>query len=337
VNVVLLEASHWHAPLYFDQIEAEGARVLGVSDRNRQIADAVARRFRARGYDDWRELLAAEHPDFAFAFGRHSEMAAIGEALVARSIPFLLEKPCGISVEEVRRVRDGARSRGIFAAVPLVQSLGPLRSLVEEAGRQPGPHHLWFRFIAGPPARYPAAGSAWMLDPQQSGGGCFMNLSGHFVDLALRTLPGVGRVWARMSRGVHGETVEDYAVATLEAPDGGSAIVETGYLYPAQTGRVREVYCSIFGRNGCRVWWNERAGRAYPNEPWTEEAANLDSDSLYPRFVAATLAALREGRPAPVGLDAMVHVMEIIEAAYTSARIDQPVALAVPGYGGSHA
>jgi predicted dehydrogenase len=337
VNIILLEVSHWHAPLYFDQIEAERGRVVGVSDRNREVTDAVAQRFRARGYGDWRELLAAERPDFAFAFGRHCEMAAIGETLVARGIPFLLEKPCGLTLEEVRRLRDSARSRGIFAAVPLVQSLGPLAGLIAEADRQPGPHHLWFRFIAGPPGRYPAAGSAWMLEPQQSGGGCFMNLSGHFIDLALRTLPGVQRVSARMSRAVYGEAIEDYAVATLEAPDGGSAVVETGYLYPSQAGRVREVYFSIFGRNGCRVWWGERGGRAHHNEPWAEEGVNLDSDPLYPRFVAATLAALREGRPAPVGLDAMVHVMEVVEAAYTSARTGQPVALGIAGYGGSNA
>lgn len=140
-----------------------------------------------------------------------------------------------------------------------------------------------------------------------------------------------------MSNAVYRERIEDYALVVLESPDGGTAVVETGYLYPAKAGRVREVYYSVFGRNGCRIWGGERGGRAFHGEAWAEEGVNLDSDPLYPKFIAATLAAFRKGRPAPVGLDAMVAVMDIIEAAYTAARTGQPVAVDVKGYGESNA
>jgi len=138
-------------------------------------------------------------------------------------------------------------------------------------------------------------------------------------------------VCARMSQAVYGEKIEDYALVTLESPDGGTAVVETGYLYPSKAGRVREVYYSLFSREGCRVWWGERAGWAFHGRPWAEKAVNLDSDPLYPLFVEATLAAFRDGRPAPIGLDTMVAVMDIIQAAYTSARTGQPVGVDVAG------
>ena len=337
MRIVLLEVSHWHAPLYFDALEAAGGTVVAVSDRNQERGGQVARRFGARLYEDWRDLLAKEPVDFAIAFGRHREMLSIGEALVERSLPFILEKPCGLTAAEVRLLRDRARARGLFAAVPLVQSLGPFGPMLGEARRAGGPHQAWFRFIAGPPARYPAAGCSWMLDPAESGGGCFMNLAGHFLDLSLRVLPRIARVTARMSAAVHGEAVEDYALAVFEAADGGTATVETGYLFPAGTGRPREVYYSLFGRDGARVFWGDRAARAEPGRPWIEESANLDSDPLYATFVHATLDAFREKRPAPVGLDEMAAVMELIDAAYRAARTGQPIDVDVTGYGGANA
>ena len=333
MDVVLLEVSHWHVPLYLDPLAAAGARVIAVSDRDPARAESVARRFGARVYADWRRLLADERLDFAFAFGRHSEMAAMGQTLAEAGIPFMLEKPCGLNAAEVRRLRDQVKARKLFAAVPLVQGFGPLAEAVEEAVRYPGPHHAWFRFIAGPPSRYPAAGSAWMLDSKESGGGCFINLSGHFIDLAFRLLPGVTHISARMSNAVYRESVEDYALVTLEAPDGGTAVIETGYLFPSGTGRPREVYYSLFGRNGCRVWWGERAGTGAHGQPWTEEAVNLDSDPLYAAFVASTLTAFHKGQPAPVGLDDMLPVMEVVDAAYTSARTGQPVRAEILGRG----
>jgi predicted dehydrogenase len=247
-----------------------------------------------------------------------------------------MEKPCGLTVEEVRLLRDRAESRRIFAAVPLVQTFGPLAALLEENLRQPGPRHLWFRFIAGPPSRYPATGSAWMLDPTESGGGCFINLSGHFIELALRLLPDVVRIWAGMSNAVYGERIEDYAMVTLEGSDGSTATVETGYLFPSGTGRPREVYFSSLTRQGCQIWWGDRAVNAGHGQPWGESTVNLDSDPLYHRFVAATLEAFRRGAPPPVGLDVMVRVMEVIDAAYRSARSGQPVAVEVVGLGAKH-
>jgi len=164
-----------------------------------------------------------------------------------------------------------------------------------------------------------------------------MNLSGHFIDLALRVLPGVVQISARMSNAVYQERIEDYALALLEAPDGGTAVIETGYLFPSDAGRPREVYYSLFGRTGCQVWWGEHAARASHGQPWTEAEVNLDSDPLYPRFVTETLTAVRRGAPPPVGLDVMEAVMEVIDGAYRSAQTGQPVAVTIGTQGDGHA
>ena len=335
MKIAMLEVSHWHAPLYFEALANPATMVVAISDRHAATAARVAQRFGARPYADWRELLARESVDFVFVFGKHSEMARIGEALIAKGIPFLLEKPCGRTLEDVRTLRDRARAKGLFVAVPLVQMLGPLgRLLPNEAVH--GPRHLWFRFIAGPPARYPAAGCDWMLEPEERGG-CCMNLAGHFIDLTLRILPGISRISARMSSGAYQERVEDYALVTLEGTDGSTAVIETGYLFPGGAGRPREVYYSLFDRSSCHIFNGDRAGSAASNRPWTEQPVSLDSDPLYGVFVRTTLAAFRAGRPAPVGLDAMTAVMEVIETAYAAARSGLPIDVTIAGLGASNA
>jgi predicted dehydrogenase len=70
MKVALLEASHWHVPLYLDPLEAHGIEVVAVSDAEQVKGEAVAARFGSRLYQSSYELLEREKVDFAFAFGR---------------------------------------------------------------------------------------------------------------------------------------------------------------------------------------------------------------------------------------------------------------------------
>ena len=167
MRVAIIEASHWHCPLYLDAFDDPAIEVVGVSDSSGAKGPAIAARFGARSYAAYADLLARESVDVAFAFGPHAEMPAIAQALIERGIPFALEKPCGTSADAVGRIRRMAAERGIYAAVPFIFRFSELLGAVREAeGDVPAPfHHLSFRFVAGSPQRYPAAGSAWMLDP----------------------------------------------------------------------------------------------------------------------------------------------------------------------------
>ncbi|MGF6509431.1 Gfo/Idh/MocA family oxidoreductase [Paraburkholderia sp. 32] len=101
MKVALLEASHWHVPLYLDALEAPGIQVVAVSDAEQVKGQAIAARFRSTLYSSAYELLEREDVDFAFVFGRHSEMPTLAEAVIERKIPFALEKPCGVNMSQV--------------------------------------------------------------------------------------------------------------------------------------------------------------------------------------------------------------------------------------------
>ena len=67
MRVAILEASHWHVPLYLQALEAPGLEVVAVSDLEQNCGKAIADRFGGHLYTRYEELLERESIDFAFA------------------------------------------------------------------------------------------------------------------------------------------------------------------------------------------------------------------------------------------------------------------------------
>jgi predicted dehydrogenase len=325
LKVVLLEVSHWHTPLYLDALERlPDVTVTAVSDATGSRAPALAQRFGAQRYDHWKNLLDNEEADFAFAFGPHDELYAMGKALIERNIPFAMEKPCGLTQHEVLDLHRRAEAAGVFAAVPLVWRHSELLNRVKHAALQSGAK--WrtqsFRFNAGPPGRYLTNSCSWMLDPKRSGGGCTINLAPHFVDLA-QEMSGerIYSVSAVMHRDPQLTAVEIASMMTLVTESGCICTIETGYNYPANTPEQREYSFSLstdqfYVRStpdGLRLI--DAVGGA------SDLTMSLNSDVYYDNFVTDVLSPDRETAYTGAGLATMHHVMRIIEAAYESDRL----------------
>jgi predicted dehydrogenase len=331
MKVALIEVGHWHAAMYAAALRACGVPVVAVCDRDPGRARRVSAETGAAAFGSLDELLAGADVDFAFAFGRHVDMPGIAEKLLARRVPFAMEKPGGLSAADVARTRALAESAGAFVAVPFVFRVSPLLGEIARAeGSLPAPFsHLAFRSMHGGPQRYADAGNGWLLDPAQSGGGCTINLSVHFVDLffALTGEP-VATVFARMSHRTHRLAVEDHSLLVLTGRDGAVCEVETSYTFPPDSRAKREFYFSLASartyahRTDGGLWLARRdgaGGRPVPVE--------LDHDALYPPFVERTLADVRAGRPPLAGLAELEAVMRVVDAAYRSHRTGQVVTL----------
>ena len=319
MRVVFVGASHWHLPLYLEPALAlPGVTLAGVADPDPAAAAALGERLGCPADADFRALCRRTRPDFVFALGRHADMPDQAEFLIAEGIPFALEKPCGIDTAQVARLARLAAARGAFAAVPLVfrngDFFGLLRDLAAEDG---GVQHMAFRFIAGFAQRYLDAGCAWNLDPALAGGGCMLNLGVHFVDI-VRMLWGDSAkpVAASFSNAAWGHPVEDYGSIVFAGPGGALAQVETGYLYPAPTSNF-DLHFAL------------RTPRHYLVVPDPETVQIIANDGTrrlirthttnvgqYPPFVADVLDRARRGAAPRAGLDDMVEVMRLTEAAY---------------------
>lgn len=324
-RIAIIEASHWHVPLYLDGLRGPETEVVAVSDSTGVAGPAIAEMFGAKSYSGTDDLLANEAIDFAFAFGRHSQMAGIGHALIRANIPFSLEKPCGMTTAEVAALASAARTAGLYVGVPFIHRYGELCPVIRdiEGGLPSDFAHLSFRFIAGAPERYETWNCAWMLDPKHSGGGALMNLGGHFIDLfLLLTGARVERVSAVMSNASHGRAVEDYAAMTLQTSGGAIGVIETGYTFPGDGKDQREFGFTLRSKSrylhttdgGLAVRdCTARSPRFIPFE--------FETDRYYQVYAHRALKEWQANREPNAGLREALEVMKILEAAYASARV----------------
>jgi predicted dehydrogenase len=292
--------------------------VVGVSaedpDRVREFAGPWA----SLVDTDWRRLLDIPDVELAYVFGPHDRMAEICLALIARRIPFVVEKPIGTSLSELREVRRAAEEARVPATVPLIQRYGPVDNWLAKAGR---PFYQRLSFIAGPPGRYDRNGNPWMLDPERAGGGCLANLGPHFVDLFLqRSGNTTATVSATLSSAMHAGAVEDHATLVLTTPDGREAIVEVGYAFPDS--KLKR-YCSYSsaGDSGFAAIESDGSASYTRRDGRTERAViGVDSDPLYDPFVRQVARTLGDGFRGLPALGELEDVMRIIWHAYQTER-----------------
>ncbi|MET0844018.1 MAG: Gfo/Idh/MocA family oxidoreductase [Mycetocola sp.] len=318
VKTIILGATHWHVPLYADRIKVRHD-VLAISDPDTERASHFARQWDAPLYSSW-ELLLAEHCDaeLAYVFVPHDSMRDVCLALIAAGIPMVVEKPAGISLQELIDVRQAAERAGVPIAVPLVQRRGPTEQWLAKAGSS---IYESAQFIAGPPDRYLANGSPWMVDLKRAGGGCLINLAPHFVDLFLQSSGASSvSVTAAISSTLHHRGIEDFASLILATEDGRIATIEVGYAFP---GSPLKRHCSFMriGEAGTATIWSDgNASFTDIDGVTTTARIDVDSDPLFGPFVDEVADQLDRKFAGLPGIVDLERTMTVIWDAYSRAR-----------------
>src|SRR5882672_1325572 len=241
IRVAGIEVGHWHS--LFDAaylrhlVKMPDVTLVAVQDSDGALVRKRAAEVgNPQVFTDYVRMLEDTKPDFVMALGRHRQMARIAHDLLDRRVPFLMEKPMGISADEVQSVAEKATRTGVYAAVPLSQRYQPFAIRAREllaAGRFGPLSHIYVRVNRPGPARYPAWDSGWMLDPAEAGGGCLRNLGPHGLDIFLYLTGEEAEVTgAQLSRRAHERPVEDYASVMLRSSSGVLGTVEVGNGFP---------------------------------------------------------------------------------------------------------
>jgi predicted dehydrogenase len=322
LRVAVAGAAHWHLPRYAEYLAAAGVSLCGVSDADAATRDRWADELGCPAYPDVPALLTDAKADVVLALGRVCDMAAQGTALLQAGVGIVAEKPLGLNPQQVAPLAALARERNAWAAVALVQRYDPLWTMLDElrdAGTLGDLAHLHVRIINGPPQRYAAWGSGWMLDPATAGGGALLNLGIHGADCFLHlTGEPVEVTGAVVGRRAHRLPIEDFGAMTLRSASGIAGTIEAGYTYPdAAAGMTRSgdnetrigasgVY--LVARDADVIRVTARGGE--------ETLAGARAGDRYRDWTFDSLARFRAGQPPPAGIEDCLAALRIIDEAY---------------------
>ena len=322
VKIAILEASHWHVPLYLKAFENDDVELVAVSDAENAMGPKIAERFSSNFYLNYQALLQNESIDFAFAFGRHCDMLEMGTALIENNTSFAIEKPCGMNAKQVRQLRQLAEDDNIYVSIPFILRSSKLYQTLRDWNNSANGiwQHMSFKFIAGPLERYINSNCSWMLNKDQASGGSTINLAVHFIDLILKlTGENISAVSAQMVERAQFPGVEVFSRMTLTTAGGIVCGIETGYTYPDGTKEQREFSFSlasdkhyIRSRNdGLHVVSRDGSASKFPD-------IELNTDDYYPIFAQNSLREFENNVQPSINLLDMERVMVVIDAAYNS-------------------
>jgi predicted dehydrogenase len=323
IRVAGIEVGHWHS--LFDAaylrhlVKMPDVTLIAVQDSDGALARKRAAEVgNPQVFTDYVRLLEETKPDFVMALGRHRQMARIAHDLLDRRVPFLMEKPMGISADEVQSVADKAARLGVYAAVPLSQRYQPFAIRAREllaAGRFGPLSHIYVRVNRPGPARYPAWDSGWMLDPAEAGGGCLRNLGPHGLDIFLHLTGEDARVTgAQISYRAHGQRVEDYASVLLRSSSGVLGTVEVGNGFP-RVGTDGE--WKIAGRDAILTVKDNVMKLA--TAEGDEVTPGTEIEAPYYTTIRDALDCWQRGAPPPVGVADCARAVRLIDQAYALA------------------
>ena len=318
MRIVLIGVSHWHTPFYSDPVRGmKDATIVAVSDPDAGRAAPLAAQVKCPVFTDYREMCATLRPDFAFALGRHRDMAEEGRFLIESRIPFAMEKPCALNAAEAQDIARRAAAARVFAAVPLVMRYCPLIETIREVAADEQIQYLSFKFVGGMVDRYHQQKVEWVIDRAISGGGPLLNLGIHHVDLC-RVLLGnadLAVTGAMMSNRTAGLSIEDHAIMLMQG-GGASCMVETGYLYPAPNSVFDMHYSIRTDRHYFTARDNSTLEIVTNDRQRTTRAMKLTNAFFYTEFTHDTLRRVRDGRPPIADLADNAAAVALIEAAY---------------------
>lgn len=335
LSIGLVSAAHVHADTYAEILRSiPDVDLIGLADPDAQRGRDFANLHSIPFVGALSSLLAL-HPDAVVVTSENAYHRGDVEAASAAGIPVLCEKPLATTVEDARAIVAACARAGVLlmTAFPMRFSapmgrisaalatgdIGPVRAVsAVNQGQDPSRHRAWFG------------------DRELAGGGAVTDHTVHVLDLLrwlLKTEP--AEVWATANHILHaGRTeVETGAIVAITFEDGTIATIDCSWSRPDNYPTWGGMGMEIVGERGVLDVdaFRQRFAVFDAREPgasWTYWGSDADRAMLQ-----AFLDAVRDGTEPPVtGLDGL-RAVEVVQAAYRSLELGEPVRLGPPGAG----
>jgi predicted dehydrogenase len=276
-------------------------------------AQRTAARF---GFDscgtDPAEVLADDSVRLVFIATRHDSHAALAEAALRAGKAVWLEKPVGLTLEEVETVARAVRETDGFLTVGYNRRFSSHARAVREAfGKRSGPMAIQYVVAAGPTPT-----GTWLTDPKV-GGGRIIGEACHFVDLCSYLVDELPSGVQARALGRDPAT-DDSTMALLSYPDGSTASIS--YLANASPELPKERW-EVHADGKSAICDNFRVTTL----PGGKKVRGVNQDKGQEKAVQEIVDAVRVGAPSPLSttetVSASLATLALVES-LTSARCE---------------
>jgi UDP-N-acetyl-2-amino-2-deoxyglucuronate dehydrogenase len=335
------------APAHIDSYRLiDSVQVVAVCDVNQQRIDQLKERYPDllfATYTDYRALLADPAIDAVSVCTDHASHEAIVLAALAAGKHLICEKPLTTTVDSVQRMVRAANASPLVVAGVFQHRFDPVFRALRAAidGQHFGrPLLLTVRHRCLRTADYYTS-DAWRGTWAGEGGSLLINQSIHYVDIAQWLMGGVRSVQAQIANLGHSGVIEteDTATLAIEYANGalGTLVATTASHHGWQS------IVELTGTDGSVAIVDGAVAECSHRDPQVAEAvrarlteipavdgvagAKIYYGTSHPAQLADFVAAIRERRPPFVSLADAAPAVNLVLAAYASARSGMRVTL----------
>ncbi len=338
IRVAIVGLVHGHVKGFLAALPKNpNAQLIAIVEPDTALAQQYASQYnlpKSLFYTDLEQMLSTQHPDAVLVYTTIQDHRRVIEAAANHGISSMVEKPLSTTMEDALAIRRAAREHHVNVlvnyettwyssnaeAINEAQSgkLGPIRKVVVHDGHE-GPKE-----IGVGPEWLP-----WLTDPVQNGAGALFDFGCYGADLMTVLMHGapplsVTAVTQTDKPGIYPH-VDDDATIILRYP-GAQAVIMPSWNWPFSR-KDMEVY----GATGyvITVASSDLRTRYQGEKTESQKAApSLPDDQ---KDSLSYLAAVLHGQIKPQGdlsaLDTNIVVMQILDAARTSAQTGRTVTL----------
>ena len=311
----------------------EGATVVGVADPVAENAGKLADELNARAFDDHRDLLAEDIDAVIVAVPnfRHAEVS-IAAAESGKHV--FCEKPMALTIDECDEMIQAAKANRVKLMVGHVLRYLPVFSKMKEiidSGILGEPFSIYVSRLGGGSWGNP---QSWRMKAAMCGGMLY-ELNVHELDYMRYICGDVDSVSALMGNYMQFDTrdYEDTAHVMLKFRSGAIGTLMAGQC-SSMGGYEGKIHC----RKGTMHFDNGRrlvTYKAFSGEPVKLEAEDMKTEPGVGRELRYFVEAITEDKEPAVPGEEGRKVIEIVQAAYISAREGRDVKLPLRvNYGG---
>lgn len=321
-------------------LPAANAELIAIMDTDAAALQRVAAKYpSAQACRTEAELLALPAVEAVYVATPTIQHRPQCLAALAACKHVLCEKPLALSAQEGRQLVRAARDAGRLLGVDYMMRYNVYHRRIAELIRD-GAIGRPVLGRAQLTCWYPKIEGAWRQIQSLGGGGALMDLTTHCVDLLEMCLGKVSQVFCLTDRLVQDYEVEDTSLLTLRFQNGALGVIDCHFNIPDQ---ASEYVLEFHGSQGCikaaftigqgaggdvRCCLTGEAG-AYDAAQNRRDAGyqplKLEERNTYRAIIEDFGQAVAEGRPFALSAEEGLWNLQLMEAAYRSAREERMI------------